>query len=126
MALNGVDFAPVPDAIMIFDEADMFFDPTALAPLLGPSKGGTEVRLLLSPDFPFYDPAAYYDYQMGYTTVKPVDTLVVRFALQESGGRGFTSYQEFAEGLITAGSTAPERPMPTGVSSVHGTSNGRI
>ena len=128
VAMNGVDFASVGEPMIIFDDSAMFFDPTDLAPLIGPNTGDTEIRFRLPDNFPFFDPAAYYDYQL-FGETEPSDAILVRFALQDSTG-GFAEYQEYAEGLLSS-DQAPEYiyayspPLQPGTYSVSLSVNGR-
>ena len=100
VALNGQDFSEVSTAFYVYNDVEMYFDPTDLAPLIGPSTGDTEVRFALPPNFPFYDPGTYYEYQL-YGEIEPTDAILVQFALQDAYG-GFSGYKEFAEGLLAS------------------------
>ena len=102
VALNGQDFSEVSTAFYVYDDFEMYFDPTDLAPLIGPSTGDTEVRFALPSNFPFYDPGTYYEYQL-YGETEPTDAILVQFALQDAYG-GFSGYKEFAEGLLASAS----------------------
>jgi len=128
VALNGIDFHEVYSDMMIYDETEMYFDPSELAPLIGPNTGDTEITFTLPENFPFFDPAEFYDYQLGFTETTPTDEIIIRYTLHDGLG-GFDEYQEFSVGLVDSATPTfiytYTPPLQAGTYSISLSVNGR-
>lgn len=101
VALNGIDFYDVDSALMIYDESQMYFDPSVLTPIIGPNSGDTEITFTLPSSFPFANPSTYYRSMNDENyEVTPIDKPIIWFRKLNSGGNGFDDFQEFSIGEI--------------------------
>ena len=102
VALNGQDFYSIDTNTLpfyVYDASRVYFNPTSLAPLIGPNTGDTEIILNLPTNFPFFDPASFYDFQEGIVSVEPIDKIIIMYRKKNSK----EGYKEFAVGKVENG-----------------------